>query len=123
MLALTNNAATVIRSLTSNAQLPDSSGLRIAARQENLESLQLGVAPEPTKGDNVVEDQGARVFLEEHAGVLLGEMILDAEVDEQGSVQFFLASQAAGMPDTPPGSNGSNGNGSASQNGSGPGPS
>ncbi|MBM7789228.1 Fe-S cluster assembly protein HesB [Tenggerimyces flavus] len=100
MLTLTNNAATVIKSLTSNDALPDSSGLRIAARQENLESLQLGVAPEPVQGDSVVEDQGARVFLGEHAHDMLDEMILDAEVDEQGSVQFFLASQAAARADT-----------------------
>jgi iron-sulfur cluster assembly protein len=100
VLVLTNNAATVIRSLTTNDALPDSSGLRIAANQDNLESLQLGVAPEPVQGDAVVEDQGARVFLGE-ANAMLDEMILDAEVDEQGSVQFFLASQAAGRPDGP----------------------
>ena len=101
MLLLTNNAATVIRTLTTNDALPDSSGLRIAARQDNLESLQLGVAPEPVQGDAVVEDQGARVFLGEHATDMLDEMILDAEVDDHGSVQFFLASQAADGPDMP----------------------
>jgi iron-sulfur cluster assembly protein len=101
VLVLTNNAATVIRSLTTNDALPDSSGLRIAANQDNLESLQLGVAPEPVQGDAVVEDQGARVFLGEQANAMLDEMFLDAEVDEQGSVQFFLASQAAGRPDGP----------------------
>jgi Fe-S cluster assembly iron-binding protein IscA len=97
LLALTNNAALVIQSLTNSPELPGSAGLRITAQPEDQQSLSLAVAAEPTAGDEVVEEQGARVFLEESASSMLEEMVLDAEVDAQGSVQFFLGSQAGGQ--------------------------
>lgn len=100
MLALTNNAALVIQSLTNNPELPGSAGLRITAQPEDQQSLSLAVAPEPTQGDQVVEEQGARVFLEAGASNMLDEMVLDAEVDAQGSVQFFLGTQSGGTPTT-----------------------
>ncbi len=96
MLALTNNAALVIQSLTNSPELPDSAGLRITAQPEDQQSLSLAVTPEPTDGDQVVEEQGARVFLEPGASTMLDQMVLDAEVDAQGSVQFFLGTQSGG---------------------------
>lgn len=94
MLTLTNNAAQVIRSLQSGSELPEGAGLRIATRAEDdTNSLQLSMAPGPTSEDAVVEEQGARVFLENNAAILLEQMILDAEVDDRGGVQFFLGNQ------------------------------
>ena len=48
-------------------------------------------APQP--GDQVLEEAGARVFLEETAAVTLDDKILDALVDENGGVQFSIAPQ------------------------------
>lgn len=96
MLALTNNAALVIQSLTNSPDLPGGAGLRITAQPEDQQSLSLAVAAEPTAGDTVVEEQGARVFLEPSASSMLDQMVLDAEVDAQGSVQFFLGTQSGG---------------------------
>jgi len=96
LLALTNNAALVIQSLTNSPDLPGSAGLRITAQPEDQQSLSLAVAPEPSAGDTVVEEQGARVFLEPSASNMLDQMVLDAEVDAQGSVQFFLGTQCGG---------------------------
>lgn len=93
MLAMTENATHVIKSIADGSELPDGSGLRIAAQPEDRESLNLSMAPEPTRGDDVVEEHGARVFLEPTASTMLGDMTLDAEVDDQGGVQFFLAAQ------------------------------
>ena len=48
-------------------------------------------APEP--GDAVVEENGARVFLEETAAVTLDEKVLDALVHDDGGEQFTIAMQ------------------------------
>jgi Fe-S cluster assembly iron-binding protein IscA len=48
-------------------------------------------APQP--GDQVLEEDGARVFLEETAAVTLDDKILDAQVDDNGGVQFTIAVQ------------------------------
>lgn len=93
MLAMTDNASLVIKSIADGSELPDGSGLRIASQPEDSESLNLSMASEPIQGDEVVEGQGARIFLEPTASTMLGEMTLDAEVDDQGGVQFFLAAQ------------------------------
>lgn len=94
MLTLTNNAALVITSITDRPEVPDGSGIRIAADVDDLNSLELAVAPTPTDGDKVVEERGARVFLEPNASTMLDDMVLDADVDDQGQAQFFLAAQA-----------------------------
>jgi hypothetical protein len=50
-------------------------------------------APQP--GDQVVEaEAGARVFLEENAAETLDDKILDAQVDDNGGVQFTIAVQS-----------------------------
>lgn len=94
MLTLTNNATLVITSITDRPEVPAGSGLRIAADAEDLNSLNLSLAPQPTEGDKVMEESGARVFLEPVASSLLDDMILDADVDDQGGAQFFLAAQS-----------------------------
>jgi hypothetical protein len=45
-------------------------------------------------GDQVVESDGARVFLAEGAAEALADKSLDAEVDNQGGVAFSVGPQA-----------------------------
>ena len=45
-------------------------------------------------GDAVVEQDGAKVYLDETAAVALGDQVLDAAVDESGGVQFSLLPSA-----------------------------
>lgn len=92
MLTVTDNAAAAIRSLTSQPDIPDGAGLRIAADQ-SAGALQLSVAPAPEQGDQVVADAGARLFLDTDAALLLDDKALDATMDEQGGIQFALAEQ------------------------------
>lgn len=92
MLAVTENAATQIRNLTEQPELPEGVGLRIAA--EGSGTLTLSLAAEPMAGDAIVDTAGARVFLDEQATVLLDDKSLDASVDGDGRVQFALAEQA-----------------------------
>ena len=93
MLTLTNNAITAIRSLTGQPELPDDAGLRIMAGDSQPSSLQLALAPNPIAGDEVIETDGARVFLEPTAADVLSDKSLDAELDNDGGVAFSIAQQ------------------------------
>ena len=92
MLTLTDNAKTEIRNLVSHPEVPDEGGVRIASNPEG--ALTLAVASGPVDGDQVVEDAGARVFLEQDAGALLDDKLLDAAVDPDGNLQFAIGEQA-----------------------------
>jgi len=89
---MTENAATEIRNLVSNPQVPDDGGVRIASNSDG--ALTLALAGGPTEGDTVVDNAGARVFLEPQAGALLDDKVLDAGADPQGNLQFSIAQQA-----------------------------
>jgi Fe-S cluster assembly iron-binding protein IscA len=94
MITLTDGAVSAIRSLTSQPELPVQSGLRIVAQNEGEAALQLALTEGPVAGDQVVEEGGARVFLEPAAAAVLADKALDAEVNEQGSVAFSVCDQA-----------------------------
>ena len=88
VLALTDNAATEIRNLIALPEVPDEGGVRIASDESG--TLTLALAGGPAEGDAVIEEQGARVFLEPAAGQLLDDKLLDAGVDQGGNVQFSV---------------------------------
>lgn len=90
MLALTENAVSVIRDLTSSSEEPETSGVRIAVDSAE-QQLSLSLASAAVEGDQVLEEQGARVYLQQDAATLLDDRTLDAAVDEQGGVQFMVA--------------------------------
>ena len=93
MLTLTDNATNVIRTLGESPELPDGAGLRIAATADGSQGLTLAAATQPRDGDQVVEQDGARVFLEPDAAQVLDDKVLDARVDDDGGVQFMVAQQ------------------------------
>ena len=93
MLTLTDSAVSAIRSLTSQPDLPGETGLRIMAQGEGAPSFQLALADGPIAGDQVVEEGGARVFLEATAAEVLDDKALDAQVNEQGDLAFRIANQ------------------------------
>ena len=67
--------------------------MRIVAEQAGPETnLRLSVVPVPAEDDDVIEEQGARVFLEPEAASLLDEKVLDASI-EPGQVAFTFAEQ------------------------------
>ena len=87
MLTLTDHAQTAVRTLTQDPEAPESAGLRITPGTEGLELM---VVAEPVPGDVLIDDGGARVFVEPQAAQILDEQTLDAQV-EDGQVNFFLA--------------------------------
>jgi Fe-S cluster assembly iron-binding protein IscA len=92
VLTLTENASTVVKTLVE--QQEEAGGLRIS--QDAPDSPALHVIPSggPQPGDQVVEQSGATVFLEETAALTLDDKVLDALVDQNGGVQFSIAPQA-----------------------------
>lgn len=96
MLTLTDQAQTAVRTMIQDPQAPESAGLRIAPGDEGIE---LTLVAQPAPGDSLIDDGGARVFVEPQAAELLDEQTLDATL-ENGQVNFFLASpEAASSPD------------------------
>jgi iron-sulfur cluster assembly protein len=99
MLVLTEAAAEVVKSVTSTPQGPNGAGLRIASTTLEPASpgaLQVTTTANPEQDDQVIEADGARVFLEPQAALYLEDKVLDAQVDEQGNAHFALGTQGSG---------------------------
>ena len=65
----------------------------MVAEQEGTQvNFQLSVVPVPAEDDEVIEEAGARVFLEPDAASLLDDKVLDAKL-EQNKVAFTIADQ------------------------------
>jgi Fe-S cluster assembly iron-binding protein IscA len=92
---LTDHALSAVRALT--PQAPESAWLRIAPGNQGFE---FSLVTEPVPGDALIDDGKVQVFVEPQTARLLDEQTLDAQLDEGGEVNFFLASPDA-MP--PPG--------------------
>jgi iron-sulfur cluster assembly protein len=81
MLTLTETAKAMVRDMVSSGDAPEGSGLRISAAhdEDGGPALSLELANEPTEGDEILEEDGTRLFLEPEAASLLDDKILDAE--------------------------------------------
>jgi iron-sulfur cluster assembly protein len=93
MLTLTDSASTIIKDLTDHVVVADDAGLRISTSAEDSGNLTVDVTPAPEPDDQVVENAGARVFLEGHAAEVLADKVLDAELDSDGKVRFAVTDQ------------------------------
>ncbi len=92
MLTLTENACTIVKQFTEHPDTPENAGLRIATTPDA--QLTVAAADEPSAGDQVVEQDGAKVFLDATAAEQLDDKVLDAGIDESGNLQFGLLMQA-----------------------------
>jgi len=94
MLTLTEEATTAVKTIA--AQLPDAAqgGVRIEGAGSPDSQFRLSVVPGPEPDDAVVENAGARVFLDTDAAEVLDGRVLDAQVDGQGGVQFAVTAPA-----------------------------
>jgi iron-sulfur cluster assembly protein len=89
MLMLTKSAADVIRELGGT---PGVAGVRISGLQESPTGLQATLVPEAEPLDEVVEAEGARIFLAPDAAEAVDDKVLDADL-EQGGIRFALLEQ------------------------------
>ncbi|QGN57852.1 Fe-S cluster assembly protein HesB [Nostocoides sp. HKS02] len=95
MLTLTENASTIVKTLVEQNLPTQDAGLRFSQLDGQESALTVETAEQALPGDQVVEQAGAKVFLDETAAVALGDQILDADVDDTGSVQFSITPAVA----------------------------
>ena len=91
MLTLTISAAEAVKHAMDAAEgLPDGGGVRISAQDVgDSTGLGLAVAPMPGEDDQVIEEEGARVFVAPEVAPFLEDKVLDAE-HEGSSIHFSL---------------------------------
>jgi Fe-S cluster assembly iron-binding protein IscA len=116
MLALTDNASMAIEGILSSSEIPDGAGIRIAPPEGedagSAPQLQVSVTGGPAETDQVIDAEGARVFVDEALAALLDDKLLDAGIVED-QVHFMLGAQGAPHP-FEPGRDASGPNGSGS---------
>ena len=93
MLTLTDNAQSLVRDITSQPDVPDGGGLRIAPAPAPGQ-LQVSIAPAPEPGDQVVDEGGARVFVEPQTAEMLADSTLDAQPGADGPALVLTQGQA-----------------------------
>ena len=91
MLALTENVTEIVKQLTE--EVPDIAGIRVATEPDG-QSLSVSPAEQAVPGDQVVEQDGATVYVEAAAADILDQMVLDGGVDADGNIEFALGQQA-----------------------------
>jgi len=94
LLALTDSAVQAVKGIVSSSEeTAETGGLRLVAEHGGAHvGFQLSVVALPAEDDEVVEEGGARLFLEPEAAVLLEDKLLDASV-ERDQVEFLLVEQ------------------------------
>jgi iron-sulfur cluster assembly protein len=102
MLTITSNAAEAIREIVQSTDVPDEGGIRISiARQNGAQaSLELALSPAPLEGDEVLDADGAHVFLDELAAMALEDKSLDAQIDG-GEISFGILERDEEGPEPP----------------------
>jgi Fe-S cluster assembly iron-binding protein IscA len=93
MLTLTENASTIVKDITTQPGLAETAGLRITSEESAEPTFAVSAAEAAEPGDQTVEQDGATVYLDEGAALMLDDKILDAAVDPEGKVEFALGLQ------------------------------
>ncbi len=95
MLALTADATQAIEGILQQSE--SAMGIRIAPNSEDGSSgqLQMSVVDAPAATDEVIESEGAQVFVEESASPFLDDKVLDASITDDRAVQFEILTQSA----------------------------
>jgi iron-sulfur cluster assembly protein len=104
MLTLTTSAVEAVDMLLhSSPEVPDDAGLRIGSTGPS--ELTIELAAEPAPGDQVIEEGGARVFVDPDAAPLLENAQLEAR--QEGDQIAFGLTPAGGIENTAPTNNNS----------------
>lgn len=90
MITMTSKAHQVVRQVTSHPRVGRLSGLRIASRGNDTDTLSVKTVAEPHPGDRVLESDGARVYLDEVAEPRVDGHVLDAVTEDTGRVHFVV---------------------------------
>lgn len=90
MVTLTEEAEAIVKALAERPDLPDGAGLRISGDGSGGKNLEVHVEAAPAMGDEIVESNGAKLFLDSSASAALDRMSLDAVSDSEGRVSFTV---------------------------------
>jgi iron-sulfur cluster assembly protein len=93
VLTVTDKAAETIRALTAQPGVPAQAGLRMSLPEGEAGALALSLE-ERQPDDAVVENAGARVYVQPDAADIVADRELDGQLDEQGEASFILGTQA-----------------------------
>jgi Fe-S cluster assembly iron-binding protein IscA len=93
MLTLAPSAVEAVDALLHDPQVPDDAGLRISATDDA--QLTVGIVTAPAPGDQVIEDQGARVFVDPGAAPLVDDAELEAH-SQGNQIAFALTPRSGG---------------------------
>lgn len=94
MLTLTPDATTAVMAILDATEQSPEAGLRITQDTPESDALNVATSSAPEPGDAVLDEGGARIFLEETAAATLDDKVLDAAVSDNGAVQFSIGLQA-----------------------------
>ncbi|HEV7950989.1 MAG TPA: Fe-S cluster assembly protein HesB [Glaciihabitans sp.] len=92
-LTLTDQASTVVKAISERSVGTDTAGLRISGAEDGGTDYSVAIAPDAQPTDTVIESDGARVFLDATAAAALNDNVLDAQVNDDGSVRFAIGAQ------------------------------
>jgi len=95
MLAITPSAVQLIQGLMSQPEVPDGAGLKLSGQMTpEGASIELNVVAGPEESDQVLEAEGAKIFVAAPVTQALDDKILDAGVEE-GNIEFRLMEQSS----------------------------
>ena len=95
MLTVTHEASKAIQTLTDQLPESDNAGLRISVESadDGTAQIALSIADQPFAADEVVESEGATVYLAEPVVEFMEDKTLDAEIQDEG-VAFSIHGSA-----------------------------
>ena len=91
LLTLTENARDILRKVPHQPAMGPGAGLRIARSQTKDDVFVTALTPAPRRDDEVVDDEGARVFLGPLAARRFDGRRLDARHDDAGRIEFVVS--------------------------------
>jgi Fe-S cluster assembly iron-binding protein IscA len=96
MLTLTTGAVAAIREIIQQPGMPEDTGIRIASTSagDGSPAFEIAVASMPEPADDVIESEGARVFLDPEASAAFEDKALDAEINKD-QIRFRIEHQAS----------------------------
>jgi iron-sulfur cluster assembly protein len=93
VLTITETAGLVVNDIVSRTVTTDTGGLRII--EGPGDQFAVSIADAPAAAEIVAEQAGARVFMDEPVATVLDDKVLDAQVDQDGSVRFLISAVPA----------------------------
>ncbi|HEX2141077.1 MAG TPA: hypothetical protein VHK28_02215 [Candidatus Limnocylindria bacterium] len=88
---MTDRAVHLLRTLRQEAELPDSTGVRVYSESDESgqKMLSIGFTPDPAPSDEIAERDGLRLFVASDVANPLSEAVMDV-VGENGESQLVF---------------------------------